>query len=107
MRRIGVLHGQSANELERQANVAAFRQTLRHGQRNGYWQICGGIGRIAAHRLPAIYQWKEHVEVGALMSYGPSLVQLWRQAGIIAAKLLNGAKPADIPVEQPEVLCSF
>jgi putative tryptophan/tyrosine transport system substrate-binding protein len=35
------------------------------------------------------------------MSYGPSLVQLWRQAGTIAAKLLNGAKPADMPVEQP------
>ena len=52
-------------------------------------------------RLPAIYQWKEHVEGGGLMSYGPSLVQLWRQAGIIAAKLLNGAKPADMPVEQP------
>jgi putative tryptophan/tyrosine transport system substrate-binding protein len=59
------------------------------------------IGFAAAHRLPAIYQWKEHVEDGGLMSYGPSLVQLWRQAGIIAAKLLNGAKPADMPVEQP------
>ena len=34
------------------------------------------------------------------MSYGPSLVQLWRQAGTIAAKLLKGAKPADMPVEQ-------
>jgi putative ABC transport system substrate-binding protein len=59
------------------------------------------IGFAAAHRLPAIYQWKEHVEDGGLMSYGPSLVQLWRQAGTIAAKLLNGAKPADMPVEQP------
>ena len=35
------------------------------------------------------------------MSYGPNLVQLWRQAGIITAKLLKGAKPADMPVEQP------
>ena len=35
------------------------------------------------------------------MSYGPSLVQLWRQAGTIAAKLLKSAKPADMPVEQP------
>ena len=69
------------------------------GQRDGYWQICGGIGRVAAHRLPAIYQWKEHVEDVALMSYGPSLVQLWRQAGIIAAKLLNGAKLPICPVE--------
>jgi putative tryptophan/tyrosine transport system substrate-binding protein len=59
------------------------------------------IALAAAHRLPAIYQWKEHVEDGGLMSYGPSLVQLWRQAGIIAAKLLKGGKPADMPVEQP------
>jgi ABC-type uncharacterized transport system substrate-binding protein len=59
------------------------------------------IGIAAAHRLPAIYQWKENVENGGLVSYGPSLVQLWRQAGIIAAKLLKGAKPAEMPVEQP------
>jgi putative tryptophan/tyrosine transport system substrate-binding protein len=59
------------------------------------------IGFAAAHRLPAIYQWRQHVEAGGLISYGPSLVQLWRQAGIIAAKLLKGAKPSDMPVEQP------
>ena len=35
------------------------------------------------------------------MSYGPSLAHLWRQAGTIAAKLLKGAKPADMPIEQP------
>ncbi len=35
------------------------------------------------------------------MSYGPSLVQLWRQAGVLIGKLLKGAKPADMPVEQP------
>ena len=62
------------------------------------------IGVPAAQRLPAIYQWKEHVESGGLVSYGPSLVQLWRQAGTIAAKLLKGAKPADMPVEQPTKL---
>ena len=59
------------------------------------------IGIAAAHRVPTIYQWKENVENGGLVSYGPSLVQLWRQAGNIAAKLLKGAKPADMPVEQP------
>ena len=59
------------------------------------------IALAAAYRLPSIYQWKEQVEEGGLMSYGPSLVQLWRQAGLIAGKLLKGAKPADMPVEQP------
>ena len=64
--------------------------------------LSGEIIRVsAAQRLPAIYQWKEHFESGGLVSYGPSLVQLWRQAGTIAAKLLKGAKPADMPVEQP------
>ena len=59
------------------------------------------IDLAAKHRLPAIYQWKEHAEAGGLVSYGPSLVELWRQAAIIVAKILRGAKPADLPVEQP------
>jgi putative tryptophan/tyrosine transport system substrate-binding protein len=55
----------------------------------------------AEHRLPAIYQWREHVEAGGLMSYGPSLTAMWRQVGTIVFKLLKGAKPNEIPVEQP------
>ena len=54
-----------------------------------------------AYRLPAIYQWKEHVEVGGLLAYGPSLSGVWRQTGGIAGKVLKGAKPADLPVELP------
>ena len=53
------------------------------------------------NRLPAIYQWREHAEAGGLISYGPSLAELWRQAAIIAVKVLKGAKPSDLPVEQP------
>jgi putative ABC transport system substrate-binding protein len=59
------------------------------------------IGFAAEHRLPAIYQWREQVEAGGLVSYGPSLAQMWRQAGVLVAKLLRGAKPADMPIEQP------
>jgi putative ABC transport system substrate-binding protein len=59
------------------------------------------IGLAAEHRLPAIYQWREHVEAGGLVSYGPSLAHMWRQAGVLVAKLLKGAKPADLPIEQP------
>jgi len=55
----------------------------------------------AENRLPAIYQWREHAEAGGLISYGPSLAELWRQAATIAAKILKGAKPSDLPVEQP------
>jgi putative tryptophan/tyrosine transport system substrate-binding protein len=59
------------------------------------------IDLAGKHRLPAIYQWKEHAEAGGLVSYGPSLVGLWRQTATIVAKVLRGAKPADLPVEQP------
>jgi putative tryptophan/tyrosine transport system substrate-binding protein len=59
------------------------------------------IGHAADYRLPAIYQWKEHTEAGGLMSYGPSLPAMWEQAATIAVKILKGAKPSDMPVEQP------
>jgi putative tryptophan/tyrosine transport system substrate-binding protein len=59
------------------------------------------IAFAAEYRLPAIYQWKEHVEAGGLVSYGPGLAAMWRQSAIIVAKVLKGAKPADLPVEQP------
>jgi putative ABC transport system substrate-binding protein len=55
----------------------------------------------AEYRLPAIYQWKEHVEAGGLISFGPSLAAMFRQTGAIVVKILKGAKPAEIPVEQP------
>lgn len=55
----------------------------------------------AEYRLPAIYQWKEHVEAGGLISFGPSLAAMFRQTGTIVVKILRGAKPADIPIEQP------
>jgi putative ABC transport system substrate-binding protein len=59
------------------------------------------ITLAAVHRLPAIYQWREHAEAGGLLSYGPSLAEMWRQTAKIVAKVLRGAKPADLPVEQP------
>jgi putative ABC transport system substrate-binding protein len=59
------------------------------------------IKLAAEHRLPAIYQWKEHAQAGGLVSYGPGLADLWGQAATIVAKVLRGAKPADLPVEQP------
>lgn len=59
------------------------------------------IDLAAEHRLPAIYQWREHVDAGGLLSYGPNLTALWRQAGTIVVKILKGARPADLPIEQP------
>jgi hypothetical protein len=55
----------------------------------------------AEYRLPAIYQWKEHVEAGGLVSFRPNLAAMFRQTGTIVVKILKGAKPAELPVEQP------
>ncbi len=55
----------------------------------------------ARHRLPAIYGLREHVEAGGLMAYAPSLADLYRRSATYVAKILNGTKPADLPVEQP------
>jgi len=55
----------------------------------------------AEYRLPAIYQWKEHVEAGGLVSFGPSLAAMYRQTATIVVKILKGAKVSELPVEQP------
>ena len=52
-------------------------------------------------RLPAMYALREDAEAGALMAYGPSFPDLFRRAATYTAKILKGAKPADLPVEQP------
>jgi putative ABC transport system substrate-binding protein len=55
----------------------------------------------AKHQLPAIYELREFVDAGGLMSYGPSVRDMWRRAATYVDKILKGTKPADLPVEQP------
>jgi putative ABC transport system substrate-binding protein len=59
------------------------------------------IDLAAEHRVPVIYQWKEHADAGGLISYGLGLAAMFRQVAGIVVKILKGAKPADLPIEQP------
>ena len=52
-------------------------------------------------RLPSMHEYRESVEAGGLMSYGPNLASMFRRAAELADKILRGTKPGDIPVEQP------
>ena len=54
----------------------------------------------ARHAMPAIYPWRECVDIGGLISYGSPLAYQFRQMGMQAGKILKGARPAEIPIQQ-------
>jgi putative ABC transport system substrate-binding protein len=59
------------------------------------------LDRVASLHLPAMHQWPETAEVGGMIGYGPRFTGVFRQRARLVARVLRGAKPADIPVEQP------
>jgi len=59
------------------------------------------VALAAHHAVPAIYEWRESALAGGLISYGTSLPGMHRQVGVYTGKILKGAKPADLPVQQP------
>jgi putative ABC transport system substrate-binding protein len=62
----------------------------------------GRVTELAAkHRLPAIYLEPSYVQAGGLISYGPDFAAMWRREAEYVDKILRGAKPADLPIEQP------
>jgi putative ABC transport system substrate-binding protein len=59
------------------------------------------IALAARYRLPTIYPWREYVEDGGLMSYGPNLAWAYRLLGNYASRILKGARPGDLPIQRP------
>jgi putative ABC transport system substrate-binding protein len=59
------------------------------------------VALAAEHRLPAMYEGREFVEDGGLISYGPDIVEMTRRSAAFVDKILKGANPADLPIEQP------
>ena len=88
---------------------AAFASIIQHragalliGQGPFLFQAGDQLVTLAArHRIPAIYGNSESVSAGALISYGASIPDAWRLAGVYAGRILRGAKPGDLPVVQP------
>ncbi len=89
----------------------AFQAAVKARANGALWLVSGSVGsgyqaKIAElavkRRLPTIYQGQNYVSAGGLMSYGVNLPDLHRRAAIFVDKIVKGAKPADLPVEQPK-----
>jgi len=86
------------------AQAAAYAEKLRSDAewfRTPCSSMSGDASRSCATRLLAVYPYREHVEDGGLLSYGIDLRENYRRAAAYADKILKGAKPADLPIEQP------
>jgi putative ABC transport system substrate-binding protein len=59
------------------------------------------VGLVTRHKVPAIFSLRAFVAAGGLVSYGVDLPDLYRLAGVYAGRILNGSKPADLPITQP------
>jgi putative ABC transport system substrate-binding protein len=66
------------------------------------YRVRGQIAELAVrHRLPIVYPWREGAEAGGLLAYGVNIQAAWHRAAVYVDKILKGAKPGDLPVEQP------
>jgi putative tryptophan/tyrosine transport system substrate-binding protein len=98
-----VVHANAESDFD-----AAFSTVVQ--QRSGALLVCASpffntrreqlVVLAARHALPTIYEWRDFAAAGGLMSYGTSLADAYRQAGVYAGQILKGAQPADLPIVQ-------
>ena len=103
-------YGPDLVDLHRRA--ATYVDQILKGAKPGDLPVQQGPDASVLHRatiiefarfsgLPTIFKWRDTVESGALVAYGPSIVDLYRRAAVYVDKVLRGARPTDLPVEQP------
>jgi len=89
--------------------AAEFATRVKSGETViGYWVVTDNpvgterlVDLVARNRLPTVFQFRRYVNAGGLMSYGPDLTDLYWRAATYVDRILKGAKPTDLPVEQP------
>jgi putative tryptophan/tyrosine transport system substrate-binding protein len=97
------VNASTTNEIETAfADLVQQRADALHVSSDGFLLThCDQIVTLAArHAVPAIYAWRRAMTFGGLMSHGTDFLDAWRQAGIYTGRILNGQKPADLPVQQ-------
>jgi putative ABC transport system substrate-binding protein len=99
-RQLHILKASSESEID--TAFATLAQLHAAVLVSGFYRRREQIVALAArHAVPAMYYWREFVEAGGLISYGSSLTAAIRQAGAYVGRILAGARPADLPVQQP------
>jgi len=101
--KLDVLHASSEPELEAALATTARLQTagLVIGPDPFFNSRIEQLAALTSRQtLPAVYQWREFTAAGGLLSYGSSITDVYRQAGVYTGRILKGEKPADLPVEQ-------
>jgi putative tryptophan/tyrosine transport system substrate-binding protein len=99
----------SLHEIRRAEDIAPAFEAMK-GQADGLYvctDVLVNVHRVRINtlalgaRLPTMYSIREYVEAGGLVSYGPNFADMFRRAAGYVDKILRGAKPADLPIEQP------